>query len=258
MAKGSGVTDPNDPNYDPTADPYKAANDAPNPETVFNPESFSPNPPPATNGGDMNAYQEQPGGQPSQPFDPTWNVAPTPAEDPGGPHGSELAPPVPDGTGVGGNGVIDPPAAPVTTPADPNAVPANGDLGPMIAQKLAGLFNQAPTADINDPALASERLTSQRNFENQRALLAERAGVEGTGNSGGFDSQLLGLGADRGAADLAAVGQQGQTKQQQIMDALRLASQNQSGNNQLGLSYAQLETLLNSQALQSLLAGTGA
>ena len=88
--------------------------------------------------------------------------------------------------------------------------------------------------------------------------MAERAGVEGTTNSGGFDSRLLGLGQERGAADLAAVGGAGQDRRSQIIQALQLASGNQNANNNLGLNYAQLEALLNAQGLQGLLAGSGA
>lgn len=131
----------------------------------------------------------------------------------------------------------------------------NGDQGSLIAARLRELFSQGLAPSMNDPALASSRLTSQRNFENQRALLAERSGVEGTGASGGFDTNLLELGQDRGAADQAAVAGAQHDRVQQILQALGIASGNQNANNQLGLSYAQLEALLNAQGLQGLMGG---
>lgn len=186
--------------------------------------------PPSTGGSEL---------APPSPEPPVWEGAPTPPVDTNWDTGHPAAP-------------ADPTPSPAATP-DPNA-----DLGAPIAARLRELFSQDLTPNLNDPQLAAERLQSQRNFENQRALLAERSGVEGWNNSGGFDTNLFGLGQDRGQADLNAVAGLGKDRVSQIMQALQVASANQQGNNQLGLSYAQLQALLNSQALQSLLAGTGA
>lgn len=200
-----------------------------------------------------NAAVEPPGSTggeppPTPPVDPTWDQPPA-----GGGEDGIRNPPV---LGLGpelGKPTDDPG---VQTPGYvPDAGGGSSDQGPLIANRLRELFSQGSSADINDPALASSRLTNQRNFENQRALLAERSGVEGTGDSGGFDSRLLGLGQERGAADLAAAGGANKDRMTQIMEALRLASANQQGNNQTGFNYAQLEALLNSQELSALMGG---
>lgn len=280
--------DPADPNAPDPNDPYgygapkagarsplQFAQDAPNTGGNFNPltdPSTAASPfAPTNNGGDMNAYQAGTGG-----VDPTWNVAPTPAGGPvdvGGPHGPELAPPVEDGSGVGGTGIVSAPV-PVSpsTPADPNlplSTPTNlATAGPMgIASQLGNLINGLgqPVSDTSPgiaQPLAAERLAEQRAQEQQRQFLAERNSAEGFSDSGGADTGMLGILQDSAqrqgqyAGDLYKNADQ--TRVQQLLSSLGLGSSINQANNSLGFNYDALNSARNAAALEALLNGSGA
>lgn len=77
-------------------------------------------------------------------------------------------------------------------------------------QALINRLNPGAVSADN-PAVAgsiqANKLAEQRGFERNRNLLAERAAQTGTNNSGGFESQLLGLAQDRSGREAAFEGQ---------------------------------------------------
>jgi len=114
---------------------------------------------------------------------------------------------------------------------------AGATVAPGTPTTAAGAFQQAlvnrltaPPPDATSPAIApaiaANKLAGQRGMERGRAQLAERAAVEGTSNSGGFDTALQGLNQDRATQEGQFAGQaiQGQAAQQaqELTSALAL------------------------------------
>ena len=164
------------------------------------------------------------------------------------------------------------PAAPTSPTAAPTA-PTAPAAGPTTAKEAltsappatpttaAGAFQTAllgkltappPTAQSAElqPALAANRLSEQRGFERDRAMLAERSAAQGFDNGGGFETGLLGLAQNRaqreGAFEGQAVADLGRRQAAELMAALsltggmlgesdRLALQDKLGSGQLDL-----------------------
>jgi hypothetical protein len=102
------------------------------------------------------------------------------------------------------------PAAPGTpaAPAPAAGAPAAGvpaappaTISDAFKQSLITKLSGAQPIDTNNaaiaPAIQANKLAEQRGFENNRNILAERAAKSGTDASGGFDTDLIGLGEDR-------------------------------------------------------------
>jgi hypothetical protein len=122
-----------------------------------------------------------------------------------------------------------PPSGPITTQQDVGGTTATN--GGTIAQgaptTVAQSFQQALINRLNPtpigvnspsvaPAIQANQLAEQRGMERSRNLLAERSAADGTNNSGGFDSQLLGLSQQRAQREGQFAGnaiQQGQALQ---------------------------------------------
>jgi hypothetical protein len=127
--------------------------------------------------------------------------------------GAAAPPPPPPGAAPGGA------PAPITTAqgvtgtqATVGATAAQGaptTVAQSFQQSLINRLNpqqaSADSASIN-PAIQANRLSEQRGFDRNRNLLAERAAATGTNNSGGFESQLLGLAQDRAGRESAFAG----------------------------------------------------
>lgn len=99
------------------------------------------------------------------------------------------------------------PSAPGTPAPTPGAAPAGSvplaaapDTNSAFKDALMKLLNPSEVS-VNSaelkPALDANKLAEQRNFESNRNLLAERAAANGTNNSGGFETGLMGLAQDR-------------------------------------------------------------
>ena len=76
-------------------------------------------------------------------------------------------------------------------------------------QALVNRLNPQPLTAQNDaiaPAIQANKLAEQRGFERNRNLLAERAAAQGTNNSGGFETDLLGLAQNRAGREAAFEG----------------------------------------------------
>lgn len=128
---------------------------------------------------------------------------------------------------------------PITTAAQATGTTANvGQTAPQGApttiaqsfqQALVNRLNPQPINAQNSqiaPAIEANKLAEQRGMERNRNLLAERSAANGTSNSGGFESQLLGLGQDRAAREGQfagnAVADLGRQQQQDITSALAM------------------------------------
>lgn len=73
-------------------------------------------------------------------------------------------------------------------------------VGQSFFQGLINRLNPQAVSASNpaiQPAIQANQLAEQRGFERNRNLLAERAAANGTNNSGGFETSLLGLAQDR-------------------------------------------------------------
>jgi hypothetical protein len=128
---------------------------------------------------------------------------------------------------------------PITTAAQATGTTATvGQTAPQGApttiaqsfqQALVNRLNPQPINAQNSqiaPAIEANKLAEQRGMERNRNLLAERSAANGTSNSGGFESQLLGLGQDRAAREGQfagnAVADLGRQQQQDITSALAM------------------------------------
>src|SRR5687768_14161122 len=185
------------------------------------------------------------------------------------------------GWGAGGAAA---PAAPAAGPAAP-AAPA-GPAGPITtAQGVTGTtatvgggaaqgapttvaesFQQALINRMNpgaagagsasiSPAIQANKLAEQRGFERNRNLLAERAAATGTNNSGGFESQLLGLAQDRAQREGQFEGDAVQREQERLDrnqgSALGMAGSMLTGQQGFGLqeSLANLDAQLRREGI---------
>jgi hypothetical protein len=152
--------------------------------------------------------------------------------------GAAAPPPPPPGAAPGGA------PAPITTAqgvtgtqATVGATAAQGaptTVAQSFQQSLINRLNpqqaSADSASIN-PAIQANRLSEQRGFDRNRNLLAERAAATGTNNSGGFESQLLGLAQDRAGRESAFAGDAVRQEQDRL---------DRNQNSALGLSGSML------------------
>jgi hypothetical protein len=116
------------------------------------------------------------------------------------------AAPAPAAPAAGGSGT----AAPITTQQQVGNTTANvgqtaqqgqpTTIAQSFQQALVNKLNPQPlTANAPEvaPAIQANQLAEQRGFDRNRNMLAERAAANGTNNSGGFETGLLGLAQDR-------------------------------------------------------------
>jgi len=160
------------------------------------------------------------------------------------------------------------PAAPTTAGQALTApAPAGGTTAPGTPTTAAGAFQQAlvnrltaPPVTAQSPelsgAIGANNLAQQRGFERNRGLLAEQAGQNGTANSGGFNTNLLGLSQDRSAQEGQFAGnavlQRSQQQANELTQALTLGGQMLSQQDQLAMQQRLAE--LNAQIQRESLA----
>ncbi len=167
-----------------------------------------------------------------------------------------------------------PPPAPGTstqpiatqTQAAQTPVQAGAQVQPGQQTSIAGAFQQALVNKLapgpltrNDPqvapALAANRLSEQRGAERARQTLAEQAAASGTSNSGGFNTQALGIEQDRAGREGQFAGnammQLGQQRSNDISNALAMASGLLSDQERFGLQreLADLDAQLRREGL---------
>lgn len=112
----------------------------------------------------------------------------------------------------------------------------------------------AGSASIS-PAIQANRLSEDRSMAANRNLLAERAAANGTSNSGGFESQLLGLAQDRAGREGQFAGNAVMQEQDRLdrnqNSALGLAGSMLSGQQNLGqqMELANLDAALRREGL---------
>lgn len=158
--------------------------------------------------------------QPS-PYDPGGVALPAPQGNPYGPDALALPAPYDPRQGRPDGSV--PPAAPQQQP-DPFRQQVQGALSKLLQRGF-----EAPTT--NDPLISGQigafRSAQQRGLERSRAALAERAAARGTLPAGGFDAAVGGLEADRGFNEAqyesGLLAQEGQTRRQELLQAMQLA-----------------------------------
>jgi hypothetical protein len=129
-----------------------------------------------------------------------------------------------------------------------------GDMG-----ALNGLIGQASApVSAQDPmlsgAFAAGRVADQRSFDRQRAALAEQLGGAGLGSSGAMNTKLGGLQQRMGESQaLRESGQmldEGSARRNALLQALGLDQGRYQGDTSAGIRLAELEALLNGQAVQ--------
>jgi hypothetical protein len=111
---------------------------------------------------------------------------------------------------------------------------------------------------LNDPGIApairAGAGADQRSFERQRAALAEIMGSQGLGDSGGFNTEVLGIGQKIGEAgaqrDAGLVYDEMGSRRNALMQALGMDQGRYQADNDLGYRLAALEAMLNGQAMQ--------
>lgn len=107
------------------------------------------------------------------------------------------------------------------------------------------------------PALRAGAGADQRSFERQRAALAELMGAQGLGDSGGFNTQVLGIGQKIGEAgsqrDAGLVYDEMGNRRNALLSALGMDQQRYNVDNDLAYRLAALEAQLNQQATQPFL-----
>jgi hypothetical protein len=187
-----------------------------------------------------------------------------------------------EGTGGGGapaGGAV--PAAGGGAAAAPAGGPPQTIQG-AFSQSLMALLNGPSPADAAKNVGSSAPVTAfnaaqQRNEARDRAFMAERAAADGWSDSGGFESGIQGLRAQRGFNEAQFAGEQAgkmeDGRRQELLSALSMAMQlgdNEAarsiqrelgmgqlnlGNNRLGFDIAATEAQMNMLALQQLLDG---
>lgn len=139
--------------------------------------------------------------------------------------------------------------------------PSQGYTGRMPGQMDAlnsAITNFQQPVGLNDPGLAPALRAGagadQRSFERQRAALAEALGANGLGDSGAFNTQLQNIGQRVGEAgaqrDAGLVYDEMGSRRNALLSALGMDQQRYNVDNDLGLRLAQLEAMLNGQAMQ--------
>jgi hypothetical protein len=127
-----------------------------------------------------------------------------------------------------------PAPAPANTGAVPPTTPAPNPMQQQTQSALQALLARGQqTPSLADPTLAPQmdafRAMRQRAAERQRSSAAERAAQTGTLNSGGFDTTVAGIEAQRGLdeANFGAglLGQEQTARRAELMQALQLAAQ---------------------------------
>jgi hypothetical protein len=186
---------------------------------------------------EYNAYQSANGGTPAPS---ATNAAPAPTGPP---------PPITTQQQVGST---------TATNGGQIAAGAPTTVAQSFQQALVNKLNPAPLTTSSPevaPAIQANQLAEQRGFENNRNLLAERAAANGTNNSGGFESQLLGLAQDRAQREGQFAGnammQANQEKGVNDRSALASAAGLLGGNANLGQqqSLAELDATLRREGL---------
>jgi hypothetical protein len=101
--------------------------------------------------------------------------------------------------------------------------------------------------------LAARQLQSQRGSERSRAAFAERMHAQGLGNSGAFDTGVLGIEQDRGESDSMAtaeiLGGELSAKRQELMQLLQMAAS--LGDSESTRTLQQQLAMLDAQIQQS-------
>ena len=126
----------------------------------------------------------------------------------------------------------------------------------------SALSNFSQPVGLNDPGLAPALRAGagadQRSFERQRAALAEAMGAQGLGDSGGFNTQMLGIGQKIGEAgaerDAGLVYGEMGNRRNALLSALGMDQQRYNVDNDLAYRLAALEAQLNQQAMAPFLA----
>jgi hypothetical protein len=147
-----------------------------------------------------------------------------------------------------GTGIPLTPANSGNLPADPNSIQNFAN------QNIAALLNTPQTVDpttlSRSPEARAFNLQAQRGEERQRAQLAERASVDGTSDSGGFETGLAGLRQQRGEGEANFLGNlavaQMERNAQQLQQGIAFAqSQGQFDQAQrLQMQLAQLQAAI--------------
>ena len=139
-----------------------------------------------------------------------------------------------------------------------NAPGTNTTIAQSFQQALVNKLNPqplSPSAPEVAPAIQANQLSEQRSFDRNRNMLAERNAANGTANSGGFETDLLGLAQDRAAREGQfagnAVMQANQERGVNDRAALASAAGVLSGNAGLGQqqSLAELDAALRREGL---------
>jgi hypothetical protein len=190
---------------------------------------------------------------PARSTQPTAQMYDAPAESPLGDAGAAPTAEQPQQSAAG--------PMPVTTRQDALQQVQQAYQGRMPGQMdalNAQLTGLAQPVGLNDPGLApalrAGQMGDQRNFERQRSALAELLGAQGLGDSGAMNTQTLGIAqriGEQGAArDAGLVYDEMGGRRQALLGALGMDQNRYQFDNKLGFDMAQLEALLNAQALQ--------
>lgn len=211
--------------------------------------------------------------------DVAGGVGPAPFDDNPGDPSVTKKPADQSGVGIGPDGEWQPGVGELGPPAEPGGgggdivaatPPASGQTGggllggqgelDQFKAALSGLISgQGASADspFLKGAITAHRNANSRGFDRARAIAAERAAVEGTNNSGSFDTNLLGLAQDYGneQADYEGnlVANANDANEQRRLASLGLFGNLYNQQAGLGLNQAQFEASQNQQALLALL-----
>jgi hypothetical protein len=182
-----------------------------------------------------------------------------------------------------------PPTPPTVN--DPTANAGTDAFSQSIRDALLKELGQGPVSADDPtiaPAIAANRVATERGLADQRNQIAERLNAQGMGNSGSLDTQMQAARerATTGEAQFSgnAVMQQAQSRRQELVNLLQtgagvmnadqsrqlqgkiadldaflrqqgITNQNQQFYDQLGMSAAQFEQLMNEQAVRDSMGG---
>jgi hypothetical protein len=128
-----------------------------------------------------------------------------------------------------------------------------GALNDLIGQSSAPVTAQDP---LMQGAFAAGRVADQRNIDRQRAALAEQLGGAGLGSSGAMNTKTAGIqqrvGENQALRESGMLIDENSARRNALLQALGLDQSRYAGDNNVGVRLAELEAMLNGQAVQPL------
>lgn len=136
--------------------------------------------------------------------------------------------------------------------------PTQYSPGQGLGMHMGSFLNQMASApSLSDsamqPVVAAGRMADQRGFDRQRAALMEQLGAQGLGDSGGANVGVSKLrqqmGESQAMRESGLLLDETQARRQALLAGLGLDSNRYQFDNNLGFQMAQLQNLMNNQAM---------